>query len=598
MMGDANMNSMGATWCKRMAGSPSILFRERALAAAAALLVATFVGSPALGATARRAESAPSMSGVHNANSWMSKEIVWPANGTLSFDYGVDSEAGYDWLEVFVDQVRVFVESGDNRAGTKSIPVSAGAHVIMFKYRKDVSVNRGLDAAWVDNVLAVAPGFYRAFSFRERIGPGPGGWSLGGSHGGWVVRGPERRRALRRPPAHSSLGNYGSSTVSGISKTVSWPSPGFVSFRYMVDSEAGADGLRFLVDGQEVMFQSGSNSMGRFSHPVGAGSHTLEFRYVKNATTDAGLDTALVDDVECGTLTGGRFAAFGFDGAAPLSVPYGWYAFGHGGGWSVGSDPAGDILLERHDFAGVLVDGSINPEGQPKEYFVPTWTTLHDQQDDLRPGLLVGSVSQTSGHLYLGFQLPSATPELGGESGSLTVLLDGNARRTIAGGLGGTNGIFPQSEDRRIWIAYDFPPGNPVAALYTIQDVGAGAPAPDCFVEASIREAYPVVAAAREHPPEGPGSSGAIQFEIDIHLSSMASGLSDILTTGRGGIGLVRVSNGSGGRQTLPALPGAGPDVCDVSTYQPFLVFDPGQPAIAAFAMPLAAPRLKGLLLP
>jgi hypothetical protein len=69
------------------------------------------------------------------------------------------------------------------------------------------------------------------------------------------------------------------------------------SFAYKVSSEAGWDNLKFFIDGVQNQQWSGEQGWARYAFPITAGSHTLEWRYVKDAAGSAGQDAAFVDNV-------------------------------------------------------------------------------------------------------------------------------------------------------------------------------------------------------------------------------------------------------------------------------------------------------------
>lgn len=75
------------------------------------------------------------------------------SGGTLSFDYALESEEGYDFFSVYLDGRRVLRTSGYASAfRSTQIFVAPGEHTLTFLYSKDGSVVVGSDAAWIDNV--------------------------------------------------------------------------------------------------------------------------------------------------------------------------------------------------------------------------------------------------------------------------------------------------------------------------------------------------------------------------------------------------------------------------------------------------------------
>ena len=77
--------------------------------------------------------------------------VVGP--GTLSFSWKVSSEAGCDFLEVFVgDALQPGAISGEVDWQQKNIAIPAGSHLITWSYSKDAYVGMGSDCGWVDKV--------------------------------------------------------------------------------------------------------------------------------------------------------------------------------------------------------------------------------------------------------------------------------------------------------------------------------------------------------------------------------------------------------------------------------------------------------------
>ena len=86
-----------------------------------------------------------------NQSAWLQTTVVGP--GTLSFHWKVSSEADYDFLEVFVDDVlQPGSISGEVDWQQRSISIPAGSHIITWIYSKDVYDSLGSDCGWVDKV--------------------------------------------------------------------------------------------------------------------------------------------------------------------------------------------------------------------------------------------------------------------------------------------------------------------------------------------------------------------------------------------------------------------------------------------------------------
>ena len=72
---------------------------------------------------------------------------------------------------------------------------------------------------------------------------------------------------------------------------------GTVSFFFKVSSEPEFDYFSFYIDGVQQQKSSGELDWTSFSTQIGAGSHTLEWRYSKDQNGAMGLDAAFIDNV-------------------------------------------------------------------------------------------------------------------------------------------------------------------------------------------------------------------------------------------------------------------------------------------------------------
>ena len=74
------------------------------------------------------------------------------ANGEVSFYRKVSSEADWDKLFFYIDNVEKGNWSGDQGWSQISYPVTAGTHTFKWTYKKDGSVSSGSDCAWIDDI--------------------------------------------------------------------------------------------------------------------------------------------------------------------------------------------------------------------------------------------------------------------------------------------------------------------------------------------------------------------------------------------------------------------------------------------------------------
>jgi uncharacterized delta-60 repeat protein len=78
--------------------------------------------------------------------------VVNTRAGAASFDFSVSSEAGWDFLEFYLDGARLERWSGDIPWRSYQFPVSPGTHTLVWRYVKDANFSSGLDAAFIDNL--------------------------------------------------------------------------------------------------------------------------------------------------------------------------------------------------------------------------------------------------------------------------------------------------------------------------------------------------------------------------------------------------------------------------------------------------------------
>lgn len=73
--------------------------------------------------------------------------------GYLSFNYAVESEAGYDFFNVYVDGEKVLSASGfQPEFKSAQIFLAPGEHTVVWEYAKDDSVGHNKDAVWIDDI--------------------------------------------------------------------------------------------------------------------------------------------------------------------------------------------------------------------------------------------------------------------------------------------------------------------------------------------------------------------------------------------------------------------------------------------------------------
>ncbi len=72
--------------------------------------------------------------------------------GSLSFNWSVSSESGYDWLVVTLDGSELLKKSGEQSGTYDHTFTAGGSHTLVVKYTKDGSASRGNDKATISNI--------------------------------------------------------------------------------------------------------------------------------------------------------------------------------------------------------------------------------------------------------------------------------------------------------------------------------------------------------------------------------------------------------------------------------------------------------------
>lgn len=117
------------------------------------------------------------------------------------------------------------------------------------------------------------------------------GWTTGGNLP-WIIQ--STNKASGSFAARS--GAIGASQTSSLLLTRSFRA-GLGSFGLRVSSEATWDVFSFYLDGVLQQQWSGEQGWTSFGFPITAGTHTLEWRYAKDANNNGGLDAAFIDNV-------------------------------------------------------------------------------------------------------------------------------------------------------------------------------------------------------------------------------------------------------------------------------------------------------------
>jgi hypothetical protein len=157
------------------------------------------------------------------------------------------------------------------------------------------------------------------FDFESGL---PTGWSVGGTQG-WIIDGSRVHGGTRS--AHSGPITHGNTSSMTANITVSRAAR--VAFWFNTSTEANFDWFEIYVDGTRQARWSGTNAWTQGAADLSIGTHTVEFRYVKDPSTSEGDDRVWIDDVRVEAVP----APIGFESG---SLPAGFTVAGMAG-WFV-----------------------------------------------------------------------------------------------------------------------------------------------------------------------------------------------------------------------------------------------------------------------
>jgi hypothetical protein len=102
--------------------------------------------------------SAKSASIGNSASTTMSVIMQVPASGAIVFWKKVSSEANYDYLKFYINNVQQNQWSGIIDWSEESFTVNPGQAIFKWEYMKDYTVAGGSDCAWVDDIIFPSTG--------------------------------------------------------------------------------------------------------------------------------------------------------------------------------------------------------------------------------------------------------------------------------------------------------------------------------------------------------------------------------------------------------------------------------------------------------
>jgi len=306
----------------------------------------------------------------HNQDSWMQTVVEGP--GVARFYWKVSSEAGYDFLEFYIDGARQDKVSGSTGWQQKTYPIPAGSHTLKWRYVKDESVHFGSDCGWVDK-----------FEWEPSTPPSPGGGLSGaldtalalttGGNADWFAQ----TTTFYYGGDAAQSGNIAHGQESWMQTVVN--GPGMVKFYWKVSSQADYDFLEFYIDGVRKDRISGKLDWQEKSYHIPSGSHTLKWRYVKDGAAEVKLDGSKSSDPD----------------GDPLTYKWSWMVNGQPH-TATGVSPTIQLPIGQHTIQLIVNDGT---EDSPPDTVVITvvgpiecamwiWPTIIDRSDGMMPYVL------------------------------------------------------------------------------------------------------------------------------------------------------------------------------------------------------------------
>jgi hypothetical protein len=252
-----------------------------------------------------------------NQVSWMQTTVSGPT--TVSFYWTVFSEFHYDFLEFYIDDVLQDSIHGSYDFGPldwqrMAYTLGSGLHTLRWQYVKDEVDDAGDDCGWVDYVTSgTEPGPPPSTCDLSEALDTSLSFTTGGS-GDWVCQ----STTTYYDGDATQSGSISHAQESWMQTTVSGPTT--VSFYWKVSSESGYDFLEFYIDDSLRGSISGSADWQQKTYTLASGSHTLEWRYIKDGSISSGSDCGWVDLVELGTDPGPQPSPCDLDEALDTSL--------------------------------------------------------------------------------------------------------------------------------------------------------------------------------------------------------------------------------------------------------------------------------------
>jgi PKD repeat protein len=233
-------------------------------------------------------DSAKSGTITHNQSSTIETNVTVTSTQAVKFYWKVSSEANYDYLRFYIDDVEKTKIAGTVDWTQVAYNITAGTHTLKWSYTKDVSVSTGSDCGWVDKLEITEPA---ADPIAEAVDYTGLSFSLSGN-ANWF----SQTTTTYYGGDAAQSGDIGNNQTSTMETTISGKTS--VKFYWRVSSETNYDYLRFYIDGVEQHKISGSTSWAQRTYTVSSGTHTLKWSFTKDGSVSSGSDCGWVDKLE------------------------------------------------------------------------------------------------------------------------------------------------------------------------------------------------------------------------------------------------------------------------------------------------------------
>lgn len=231
-----------------------------------------------------------------NQSTTLTATITADSVSTLRFRWMASTEPHFDPVRFAIDGVELATLSGQRDWSLVELPITSGTHTLTWTYSTDAFGEEGTSQVGVDQIEIISQAGLTA-SLASAVGLTNPVDSVEGNAPWQIATG-------QGYPSGNSIrsGLIEANETSSFSITHNGAGP--VSFVWKVSSEEDADFLEFLVDGSVVGRISGNHDWHEYSTSLAAGSHVLQWRYIKDGSVSRYQDTGWVDNISFTAPTG------------------------------------------------------------------------------------------------------------------------------------------------------------------------------------------------------------------------------------------------------------------------------------------------------